>query len=81
MKKENKILENILNIAEEERCNLKHPYVGSEHLFLAILKSKNIISNYLKNYNLTYSLFKKELVDVVGRATIASSTNLYPALN
>lgn len=80
MKKENKILENILNIAEEERCNLKHPYVGSEHLFLAILKSKNIISNYLKNYNLTYSLFKKELVDVVGRATIASSTNLYTPL-
>jgi len=80
MKKENKTLENILNIAEEERCNLKHPYVGSEHLFLAILKSKNIISNYLKNYNLTYSLFKKELVDVVGRATIASSTNLYTPL-
>ena len=34
----------ILNNAKEEMKDLKHPYVGTEHLVLAILKEKNIIS-------------------------------------
>ena len=31
----------ILISAKEEMKELKHPYVGSEHLLLAILKGKN----------------------------------------
>ena len=31
----------ILVNAKEEMMELRHPYVGSEHLLLAILKSKN----------------------------------------
>ena len=38
----------ILVSAKEEMKNLKHPYVGSEHLLLAILKDDNEISEKLK---------------------------------
>ena len=80
MKKENHILSDVLKLAEEERYLLKHPYVGSEHLFLSILKNKNSVSAYLKEYNVTYSLFKKELIKVVGSATKDFKENLYTPL-
>ena len=66
--------------AEKERYELKHPYVGSEHLLLAILKSKDKIVQKLNSYNLTYDKFKKELIKVVGSATKNSDLNLYTPL-
>lgn len=56
----------ILMSAKEEMKELKHPYVGSEHLLLAILKDKNDISDRLKEYDLDYEKFRKEIVDIVG---------------
>ena len=47
--------------AKDEMKKLKHPYVGSEHLLLAILKGNNHISKKLKEFNLTYDRFKSEL--------------------
>ena len=35
----------ILVDAKKEMHDLKHPYVGSEHLLLAILKNDNISKN------------------------------------
>ena len=46
----------VIVYAKEEMYNLKHPYIGSEHLLLAILKSNNNISNRLKDYNIDYML-------------------------
>jgi len=68
---------NIFRKAEEERFNLRHPYVGTEHLLLAILSSDKEMINYFKNYNLTYEKFKKELILVVGNASKESKVNLY----
>ena len=59
-------LNNILNKAEKERNNLNHPYIGTEHLMLAILSLDNDLSNELKKYNLTYNKFKRKLIDIVG---------------
>jgi len=56
----------ILMSAKNEMKELKHPYVGSEHLLLAILKDKNDISDRLKDYDLDYDRLKKEIVDIVG---------------
>ena len=56
----------ILISAKEEMKKLKHPYVGSEHLLMAILKDKNEISDRLKEYNLTYEKFKTEIINIVG---------------
>ena len=38
----------ILVLAKKEMSLLKHPYVGSEHLVLAILKDDNNVSKRLK---------------------------------
>lgn len=66
--------------AKEEMSELKHPYVGSEHLLLAILKNKNEVSNRLKKHNLTYDIFKKELIKIVGVGTKKNDWFLYTPL-
>ena len=71
---------NIFKRAEEERYNLKHPYVGTEHLLLAILKNDLDISLIVKDYGLTYERFKKELEIVIGSASKASDVILYTPL-
>lgn len=70
----------IFKQAEEESGLLHHPYVGSEHLLLAILKDENELSSYLKKQGLTYGNFRKKLVDVIGMATKKSEVILYTPL-
>ena len=70
----------VLTQAKKEMNELKHPYVGSEHLLLAILKSDNDISNRLKDYDLTYKKFKQELIDIVGIGSKENEWFLYTPL-
>lgn len=56
----------ILINSKKEMQELKHAYVGSEHLFLAILKQKSDISKKLNDFGITYSKFKDKLVELVG---------------
>lgn len=70
----------ILTHAKKEMYELKHPYIGSEHLLLAILKEKNDISKKLLEYNLNYDKFKSEIVKVVGKGTKESEWFLYTPL-
>ncbi len=75
----NKSVCRILEIAEQEMLNCHHPYVGTEHLLLALLKNNNISEICLK-YNLTYKNFKKELIKVIGMANKESVNILYTPL-
>src|SRR5574344_1684871 len=70
-------LSQILKKAEIERNKLNHPYVGTEHLLLAILSQDNDLTTELKNYNLTYNKFKKKLISIVGIGTKPSEYVLY----
>jgi len=70
----------VLLLARGEMSMLKHPYVGSEHLLLAILKTKNNVSKKLKNYNLNYEIFKDKLVETVGMGSKESDWFLYTPL-
>ncbi len=70
----------ILKDAEEERKNLSHPYVGSEHLLLAILKNKSKTKEILEDYGLTYKKFRQELIDIVGIPKKNIEVNLYTPL-
>lgn len=70
----------ILVTAKKEMSDLKHPYVGSEHLLLAILKQNNELSKKLKEYKITYKLFKEELINIVGVGTKKSEWFLYTPL-
>lgn len=70
----------ILIESKKEMYELKHPYVGSEHLLLAILKSNNSVSSKLKDYDLTYNSFKEEIVKIVGVGSSNSKWFLYTPL-
>ncbi|MBE6138184.1 MAG: ATP-dependent Clp protease ATP-binding subunit [Firmicutes bacterium] len=70
----------ILISAKEEMYKLKHPYVGSEHMLLAILKDNNQISRRLKEYNLTYELLKQEIIAIIGEGTESNNWFLYTPL-
>lgn len=67
----------ILINAKEEMMELRHPYVGSEHLLLAILKTKNNVSKKLKQYNLDYDKFKNKIIETLGIGTKQSEWFLY----
>ncbi|MBQ9318059.1 MAG: ATP-dependent Clp protease ATP-binding subunit [Bacilli bacterium] len=70
----------ILIMAKAEMQKLKHPYVGSEHLLLSILKNKNEISLRLKEYNLNYQKIRQEIIKIVGEGTKESECFLYTPL-
>ena len=70
----------ILKDAEEERRSLSHPYVGSEHLLLAILKGNSILKERLEELGLTYKKFRTELIDIVGIPKKNIDVNLYTPL-
>lgn len=70
-----------LILAKKEMNNLRHPYVGSEHLFLSILSMKNLeIVSVLASYNITYEIFKSELIRIVGVGKEANQWFLYTPL-
>ena len=60
---------------------LKHPYVGSEHLLLAILHNKDLmITKELLKIDLTYERFKEELINIVGIGKKSNDMYLYTPL-
>jgi len=70
---------NILKVAEKEMLDCRHPYVGTEHLLLSLLKNDNI-SNICYKFKLTYKSFKDELLRVIGSASKKSEVILYTPL-
>lgn len=56
----------ILSCSKKEKQNLKHNYVGTEHFVLSLLRFDNSISKMLKKYNVTYNLFKNEVINLIG---------------
>lgn len=70
----------ILFKAKEEMSSLNHPYIGTEHLLLSILKNDDNISSKLKKYNLTYDKFRNEIIKIVGRGSKKSELFLYTPL-
>lgn len=69
----------LLKQAEKERDELNHPYVGSEHLFLSILKNSNL-SEIFKKHKITYKNFKDKLISLVGIGSKKSNFILYTPL-
>ena len=70
----------ILVDAKKEMYELKHPYVGSEHLMLSILKTDNSVSQKLKEYNLNYDTLREEIINVIGVGSKPSECFLYTPL-
>ena len=70
----------VLIDAKREMKELKHPYISSEHLLLAILKNDEEIKKRLKKYNLNYKTFKEEIIKIIGQGTKESEWFLYTPL-
>lgn len=71
----------VLLLARKEMMDLNHPYVGSEHLLLAILYNRNLsLAKKLNNYNINYDSFRRELIKVVGIGNIGTKWFLYTPL-
>ena len=71
----------ILLMAKKEMLELKHPYVGSEHLLLAILHNKDlVITQLLEEYGITYKKYKDEIIKVIGIGKTYNNWFLYTPL-
>ncbi len=60
-----KIVENLISDAKNEMKKLKHPYVGTEHLLLALL-SDSKVEKVTATYGLTYDKFRDKIIKTVG---------------
>ena len=76
----NEEAQEILIKAKLEMLELRHPYVGTEHLVLAILHTDNELTEKLNNYNLTYTKFKKEILNIIGKGSKKSEFFLHTPL-
>ena len=70
----------VLMYAKKEMQELKHSYVGSEHLFLALLKFNKEFSSRMKTFGVTYARFKDKLVELVGIGEEENNWFLYTPL-
>ena len=66
---------------KKEMQELKHPYVGTEHLLLAILHNVDLnITKELLKFDLSYDRFRLEIVDVIGVGKKTNDIFLYTPL-
>ena len=70
----------ILVLAKKEMCDLKHDYIGSEHILLAMLKNDSLIMEKLKKYKVTYKKYKDRLIDTIGIGEKENDLILYTTL-
>lgn len=70
----------IFKDAEKIMISLNHGYVGTEHLFLSILKNSEEIRNLLEKYQIEYDGFLEELLLVVNSETCKKVACIYTPL-
>ena len=70
----------VLLKAREEMISLNHPYIGTEHLILSLLKNDDVLAKRLGEYGLNYDNFKHEIISVIGKGTREAKFYLYTPL-
>ena len=73
-------VQKVLINAKKEMLNLKHVYVGSEHIILSILSFDNSFSTFLKKYNINYLDYRNKLLELVGIGNSSNSNYTYTPL-
>ncbi len=69
-----------LIMSKKEMQELKHPYVGSEHLLLAILRVKTDLTKKLNELGIEYKKVRQELIELVGIGKEENNWFLYTPL-
>ena len=70
----------IFKDAEKIMISLNHGYVGTEHLFLSMLKNSEEIRNLLEKYQIEYDSFLEELLLVVNSENCKKVACIYTPL-
>ena len=70
----------ILMLSKKEMYELKHSYIGTEHVLLAIMHTKNNISKKLQELGLTYADLKQEIVETIGYGSSEQELFVYTPL-
>ena len=71
----------VLLMTKKEMLDLKHPYVGSEHLLLAILHNRDLeITKFLEECGLSYDKCRSEIISVIGIGKSSNDWFLYTPL-
>ena len=70
----------IIKLAKKEMQEMRHEYVGTEHLMLGILKTNNVVSNLLNKYDVSYDNFKNNLIKLIGVGKNSNNLFLYTPL-
>lgn len=55
--------QNVLNGAREEMVELRHPYIGTEHLILSILRVDNEIRERFNAYDISYDSYRDSVIE------------------
>lgn len=67
----------VLMCAKKEMKELKHDYIGTEHVVLAMLNNSDCILN---KYGVNYNNFRNKLIDIVGIGSESNDLYLYTPL-
>jgi len=71
----------VLIMAKKEMTMLKHPYVGSEHLLLAILHDDSLaVTKILNGYNINYVNYRDEIIKIIGKGKMSNEWFLFTPL-
>ena len=70
----------VIKHAKGEMLKLNHPYVGSEHIILSMLKNYDRLESIFRKQHITYDKFKQKLIDLVGTGSKKSKFILYTPL-
>ena len=66
----------IIDYAKEEARRLKHNYVGTEHILLALLRdNNNTAGTALASFNVNYSVIKGEVLRILGVAASGTASS------
>lgn len=77
----NETTKKMLLEAKNEMMDLNHPYIGSEHLILAILKNDNSkVCSLLNQYDITYESYRNRIIEIIGIGKKRSDWFLYTPL-
>lgn len=67
--------------SKKEMTKLKHSYIGTEHLLLALLSNKELnITKIFNKYEINYMNFKNKLIDEIGEGIEEKHQYLYTPL-
>ena len=71
----------VLKKAKIEMQDMKHPFVGTEHFMLSILKNKDLnLTMKLNEYNIYYDNFKEKLIKLIGIGNSLNNCFIYTPL-